>query len=70
MTDPTSEGAPRTDSVQSFAERLDGWQRVSYAQLLSDIRATFPFGEHIKWGNLAQSLTQQRSATSSRKPWS
>lgn len=47
----TNEDAHPKDSVESFAEQLDGWQRVSYAQLLSLIRATFPFGEHIKWGN-------------------
>lgn len=40
-----------TVSVDSFVEELEGWQRVSYTQLLSAIRAAAPFGEHIKWGN-------------------
>lgn len=38
-------------SVDSFVDELEGWQRLSYARLLSDIRAAAPFGEHIKWGN-------------------
>lgn len=39
------------DTVDAFVCALDGWKRVALEQLVSDIRAIAPFGEHIKWGN-------------------
>lgn len=39
------------DSVDAFVDNLDGWKRVAYTQILGDIRAAAPFGEHIKWAN-------------------
>ncbi|MDJ0356664.1 DUF1801 domain-containing protein [Paenarthrobacter sp. PH39-S1] len=38
-------------SVDVFVEDLEGWQRLAYPRLLSDIRSAAPFVEHIKWGN-------------------
>jgi hypothetical protein len=40
-----------SESVDTFVENLEGWQRVTYTQLLREIRAATQFDEHIKWGN-------------------
>lgn len=45
------EGVHMPDSVDAVVDELEGWQRLAYTQLLSDIRTAAPFGEHIKWGN-------------------
>jgi hypothetical protein len=48
---PLIEGAHMRDSVDAFVDGLEGWQRLAYTQLLSNIRTAAPFGENIKWGN-------------------
>jgi len=41
-----------TCDVDSFVTCLgQGWQRAACVQLLEDVRACAPFGEHVKWGN-------------------
>jgi len=50
MPRPAVHTAAVTCDVDSFIAGLgEGWQRAACGQLLGDIRAAAPFGEHLKW---------------------
>jgi len=50
MASDTVHTAAVTGDVDSFVAGLgEGWQRAACGQLLEDIRAAAPFGEHMKW---------------------